>query len=294
MDTLRQVQPDKIYVIADGPRSHVPPDLEKTKAVRLVIEEGITWKCSITKIYAESNMSGPIRVPSAFQEIFLKEEQVIILEDDCIPSVSFFRYCDELLEKYALDTRVGTICGFNLSFTFLGRPKEGNRPESYFFSKYPASWGWATWRRVWDQFDKDLDRFPEIRIEGKFDNISDVTSVQDFWIKKFTDLHLKNKRNWDYRLTYSLILNNLLSVIPSRNLVSNIGADGSGANYNQKIKDYVSNKRTHEIEFPLVHPTKVQLDKDYDRQVGWHFFTTNKWGKLMRLVRNYLTYFRII
>lgn len=294
LGALSKVTPKRIYVIADGPRAHVPTDLEKTKEVRMAVDDYIKWPCQVEKIYAESNMSGPVRVPSAFDQIFAQEEQVIILEDDCIPVVSFFKFCDELLDRYAQDERVGTVCGFNLEFDFFGRPIDGVRSESYFFSKYQASWGWATWKRVWDNFDKDLDDYPRLLLENKFNGISSSFFVQQFWINKFKDLYARKQKNWDYRLTYSLIVNNQYSIIPNRSLVSNIGADGSGANYTSKIKDYVSNKISGELEFPLRHPKLIELDLRYHKRIGSHFYTSNKLAKSMRIVRNYLTYFGFI
>ena len=288
LDKLRHVLPQKVYVVADGPRLHVPSDQQKVEEVRGLIEK-IDWDCEIIRIYSDANLSGPIRVPSAFDQIFKSEEQVIILEDDCIPSLSFFQFCDELLDKYKEDERIGTVCGFNLEFDFLGRPIDGIRPESYFFSRYPASWGWATWRRVWKNFDHDLKDFPSLRKAGFFDNLSPHRSVVKFWIDTFDSLHNKVKRNWDYKLVYSLLRKGQLSIIPNLGLVENIGtSDGSGANYSRESKSYIDTKKLHECDFPLLHPRVPVPDERYDRRITTHFFTANKLRKGLRLIRDYI------
>ncbi|MEQ8880645.1 MAG: nucleotide-diphospho-sugar transferase, partial [Cyclobacteriaceae bacterium] len=107
LERLKQVTPGKIYVISDGPRENRKDDLLLVDQVRSLIDEKIDWDCNLNKIYSPKNLSGPIRVPSGFDEVFATEKQAIILEDDCIPSVSFFRFCDELLDKYSTDQRIG-------------------------------------------------------------------------------------------------------------------------------------------------------------------------------------------
>lgn len=292
MKTLAQVCPQKLYVIADGPRNHVPTDRKKTEETRKAVEEGVTWDCEVIKIYAETNLSGPVRVPSAFDEIFSKEEQVIILEDDCIPDLSFFQFVDELLDQYKDDDRVGTVCGYNLEFNAFGSPIENQRKSSYFFSKYPASWGWATWRRVWEKFDHDLKDYEKLKEEKYFDEIFHTTRTYNFWMTKFEKLFRKEIRNWDYKLSYVLIKEKLLSIIPNNTLVHNVGLDGSGANYSKAEKNYVNLKHSRKVEFPLIHPTWVEPDIAYDKRVANHFFSSGLIPKIKRHLRNKLLIIR--
>lgn len=283
LKVLREVAPKKLYVISDGPRQGRQEDVRLVEKVRNLIDKEVDWDCDLNKIYANSNLSGPVRVPSGFDIVFSNEEQAIILEDDCIPSVDFFKFCDDLLEKYAKEERIGTICGFNLEFNFFGQIIENRHNTSYFFSRYPASWGWATWGRVWRNFDHDLKDYPLLLRRGFFNSISKDRYVRKFWINKFGKFYKKEKNNWDYKLTYSLLKNGQFSVIPNINLVQNIGTEG-GTNYTKK--DYVSKKKSNAISFPLKEPATIEPDDQYDNRVSEHFFNSSLFSKVMRLVRN--------
>ena len=283
LKVLREVAPKKLYVISDGPRQGRQEDVRLVEKVRNLIDKEVDWDCDLNKIYANSNLSGPVRVPSGFDIVFSNEEQAIILEDDCIPSVDFFKFCDELLEKYANNERIGTICGFNLEFNFFGQIIENRHAESYFFSRYPASWGWATWRRVWENFDHDLEDFPLLVEKGFFNSIFKNKYVRKFWVDKFDDFYRNEKNNWDYKLTYSLLKNEQLSIIPNVNMVQNIGTEG-GTNY--KKKDYISRKKSNDISFPIKEPFIIEPDDLYDNRVSKHFFSSSLLSKVMRLVRN--------
>jgi hypothetical protein len=287
LDVLKQVTPEKIYVISDGPRTSSPGDEEKVAEVRSLVDKEINWNCSLVKIYSDINLTGPVRIPSGFDEVFKSEDCAIILEDDCIPSISFFRFCDELLVRYKNDKRIGTICGFNLEFDFWGNPIDGKRDCSYFFSRYPASWGWATWRRVWDNFDHEILDYPNLHGSRFFNSVSDIKSVRKFWERKLKAFYIKEKNNWDYKLIYTLLINHQLSIIPNESLVKNIGTKGGGTNI--KNKDYRSKKTFHETVFPLKHPSIFQPDYRYDRSVSSKNFTSNKISKGFGLLRNFFS-----
>ena len=286
IEALKPVEPQKIYVIADGPRENHPTDKSKVIEVREIIDKETTWNCEIFKIYAEKNMGGPERVPTGLDIVFEKEEKVIILGDDCIPVPQFFQFTDILLEKYKNDFRIGTICGFNLEFNFWGNPIDGKRDTSYFYSKIPASWGWATWKRVWLNFDRNMADFPKVLQNKQFNYISEINAVQRFFKNKYSLFYKGLKNNWDYRLTYSLFIQGQLSIIPNCTLVANIGADGSGIHYDKK--DYVSLKKAADVAMPLIHPKIFQPDYQYDKRLMLHFFTSNKLYKAMRIFRNLL------
>lgn len=286
IEALRRAEPQKIYVIADAPREEHPTDNSKVAAVREIIEKGIDWNCEVHKIYAKKNMGSPKRVPSGLDIVFEKEERAIILEDDCIPIPQFFQFADTLLEKYKDDYRIGSISGFNLEFNFLGTPIEDKRNTSYFYSKIPSIWGWATWKRVWLNFDRNMTKFPKVVQNKQLNYISEINSVQRFFKKEWSLFYKGVNTNWGYRFTYSLFKQNQLSIIPNSSFVSNIGADGSGLNYTKK--DYVSLKKGTQMAMPLVHPEVFQPDYRYDKRIMLHFFTTNKFYKGMRIIRNLL------
>ena len=153
---LSQVRLSHLLVILDGPRSEHPDDMKKCTEVRRLIEE-MDWKCDISTNYAESNMGLRRRVSSGLNWAFEQVERAIILEDDCVADPTFFRFCDELLDKYEEDQRTFMISGNNYQF---GRRQS---PYSYYFSIYAHIWGWATWRRAWQYYDDRMTLWPHVR-----------------------------------------------------------------------------------------------------------------------------------
>ena len=143
---IREAKPPKLFLVADGPRPNRPDDIPRCAAARKVVEK-VDWDCEVLRNYADENMGCGCRPASGITWVFSQVEEAIILEDDCVPSPSFFPFCQELLDRYRTDERVMHIGGMNW--------QSGHRrsPFSYFFSKYPQCWGWATWRRAWAHYD---------------------------------------------------------------------------------------------------------------------------------------------
>ena len=131
---IAKARPPKLLVIADGPRADHPADVEKCAAVRAIID-GVDWDCEVLKNYSDVNLGCKRRVSSGLDWVFDTVEEAIILEDDCLPHPTFFRFCEEMLEKYRDDKRIAMISGDNLQF---GRKRTG---YSYYFSRYPHIWG---------------------------------------------------------------------------------------------------------------------------------------------------------
>ena len=102
---------------------------------------------------------------SGIDWFFENVEQGIILEDDCLPSQSFFWFCKELLNKYKDNEKVMHIAGDN----FQSDKKRGN--GDYYFSVYNHCWGWATWKRSWGHFDVKMKTFPKFKKQNKLKDV---------------------------------------------------------------------------------------------------------------------------
>ncbi len=163
-EAIRLAKPPKLFVIADGPRADHPGEAEKCEAARAIIER-VDWECEVLKNYSDTNLGCAKRVSSGLDWVFSNVEEAIILEDDCVPHLTFFPFCEELLEKYRYDTRIASISGQNVQF---GRERTN---YSYYFSRYNHCWGWATWRRAWQHFDFDMKLWPEIKKGHLLDDI---------------------------------------------------------------------------------------------------------------------------
>ena len=250
---IAKARPKKLLVIADGARTNYPDDKEKCSATRDIIET-VNWDCEVLTNYSKENMGCKNRVSSGLDWAFTKVEEAIILEDDCLPHPTFFQFCDELLEKYRNDNRISMISGDNFQF---GKQQTKN---SYYLSKYPHIWGWATWSRSWKDFDIDMKSWPALRKTNWLQNILHNKISALYWRHIFNSVHKNN--SWAYPWTFSCWSHNTVSIIPTVNLISNIGFN-TNASHTIK-KDKYSEMKTSPITFPLKHPHLISIDQTAD------------------------------
>jgi hypothetical protein len=217
---IREAQPRKIYIAADGPRVHNNSDLINCQKVRSLLSQ-IDWPCEVHRMFSERNQGCKIAVSSAIDWFFDNEEEGIILEDDCLPRQDFFLYCDNLLARYRDDERIGLISGMGLMD--LEAEKLLWQKEDYIYSRYPSIWGWATWKRVWKDYDVSMTTWPENRIRiGEFQSNQKIRKIND---RLLTKVYKNEIDTWDYQVSYLLWSTGRLSIIPKFNLISNIGFD---------------------------------------------------------------------
>ncbi len=256
---IAKVKPKQLFIAADGPRDGRHEDQELCKQTREIVEK-IDWPCEIHKDYSEKNLGCRFRPMSAIDWVFSKVEKAIILEDDCLPSQSFFRYCQELLDKYQLDTRIMSIAGTN----FIPDHKRRNN-DSYFFSYFPIIWGWATWKRCWDLFDPDIRHWEEIREGNWLKDLFGHSSTAKIWtnIINASNPIKKDLNAWSYHWKYTCLSQSGLCIIPEHNLISNVGF-GENATHSFDSTSPVSDLSMKELEFPLRHPRFVIRDAEVE------------------------------
>lgn len=243
-EAIRQAKPPKLLVVADGPRTDKLGEAEKCFAARAIIDQ-VDWECEVLTNYSDVNLGCRKRVSSGLDWVFEQVEEAIILEDDCLPHPTFFRYCQELLEKYRDDKRVMMISGDNFQF---GR----NRTEySYYFSHYGHCWGWASWRRAWTKYDDSMGLWKELRDNSWLNDVLENEQTVAYWSRIFQAVY-EGFNTWDYIWQYILWLNNGLTILPNVNLVSNIGF-GSGTHTNM-INNQLANMKVEALNLPLIHP----------------------------------------
>lgn len=258
-EAIRHAKPKKLLVVADGPRSDRPEEAEKCQQTRAIIDL-VDWDCEVVTNFADTNLGTKQRISSGLNWAFELVEEAIILEDDCLPDASFFPFCEELLEYYRHDDRVGMICGQNFLF---GRKRTD---WSYYFSRYHYSWGWATWRRAWQHFDTDMKLWPTIR-DGKWleDIFGDRQAVR-YW-HLLLDATYENEINtWDYQWMLSIWLQNYLTVVPNVNLISNVGFGEQATRTKEKDSKY-ANMPVENMATPLKHPPFVIRDRLADNYI---------------------------
>lgn len=252
-EAIRQAKPPKLLVIADGARENQPEEAEKCAATRAIIDR-VDWDCEVLKNFADENMGCRNRVSSGLDWVFETVEEAIILEDDCVPNPSFFIFCEELLEKYRDDRRIMTICGTNV----LGEWKSDL--QSYFFSSYYSCWGWATWKRAWNYYDVEMKLWSNPDIKKRVREILANDQQYRIWKKLFDNV--RQADTWDFQWFLSYILQSGLVIIPSVNLVSNIGFSAEATH--TKEKDIRANLTSNTMSFPLKEPLCIVRDREYE------------------------------
>jgi hypothetical protein len=258
-DVVAGIRPKRLFVIADGPREGVSEDEETCAATRAIVDR-VDWDCEVLKNYSDVNLGVGDRPVTGLRWVFDHVEAAIILEDDCVPHPSFFRYCDELLEKYRDDPRVMHISGDNFRF--------GPRPSSYFFSEYCLSWGWATWRRAFQHYDPELRLWPALRNTSWLEEKLTDPRVVEFWASKFEWTYRAGVKvtGWDWPWLFACWAHRGLSILPSTNLISNIGFD-EHATHTKFADDARGHVPAIEMNFPLTHPACMVRDTEVDQQI---------------------------
>jgi hypothetical protein len=220
-EAIKQAKPKKLYIAADGPRIDHPGEDEIVQSVRDFVMNSINWECDVKTLFRDQNLGCKKAISSAIDWFFSQVEEGIILEDDCVPSQSFFPFCQELLKEYRDDERVMMISGMNYLFNKI------EMKESYFFSRYYPIWGWATWKRAWSKYDIKMSNWPEYASKNILSHIYCHAKFASFLNNMLQKAYQNQVDTWDIQWVYTCIVNNGLTISPKYNLVSNIGIIGT-------------------------------------------------------------------
>jgi hypothetical protein len=253
---IRAARPRRLYVVADGPRPDRAGEAARCAEVRALVDQGVDWPCDVVRDYAPANLGLARRVSSGLDAVFARETEAIILEDDCIPDPTFFPFCAELLERYRDEPRVGQITGC----TYQGAaPAE---PASYYLSRYPHCWGWATWRRAWRHYDHAMTAWRKPGAHAWLAGRVPDPAERRYWRCSFDATADGRMDSWAYRWTLALWQHDCLSITPYRNLVSNIGFDARATHTREATA--LTARLVSPMAFPLVHPASLVVDAAAD------------------------------
>lgn len=279
-ERIREARPGRLMVIADGARPGRPGEAEKCAETRSQAEK-VDWDCEVLTNYSDVNLGCRNRVSSGLDWVFDKCESAIVLEDDCLPDSSFFRYCAELLDYYRDNDRVAAISGDNFQF--------GNTriDDSYYFSIYPHAWGWATWRRVWKHYDVGMADWPALRDSGWLEELLGDSRVALFWREAFQAVFEGRLDTWDHQWTFTCWKQGGLTALPAENLISNIGF-GPEATHTRRGSKF-SRMATGSLDFPLRHPAKVERNLRADHFTQRQNYTPGIVWKARRLLQRFLS-----
>jgi len=271
-DAIRKAKPGKFYIAADAPRDGNVADEKNCALVKEIVKK-VDWDCDVHYRFAEVNQGcgpGPF---NAISWVFEHEDRTIILEDDCVPALPFFNYCSELLERYKNDTRIWEISGNQYTEEAV------TTPHSYFFSKYGHSWGWATWKRCWNEMDMAMTKYPLIieqdLYKSAFRTDKEARFFQKLINKIYTD-KIMMSHIWDFQFGFAITSNGGICIVPIKNLVTNIGYIGTHAESKKHFHD-----RPVDENYKIVsHPDFILLDVNYD---AYHF--KHHWNKKAALYK---------
>lgn len=291
LERLSMIEPSKLYLISDGPRNE--QEKKEVEECRIVVEKNISWDCEIIKNYAEENQGVYDRIGKGAKWVFEYEEKAIFLEDDNLPELSFFSYCEELLDYYNNDNRILWICGTNYLEEYEPEDK-----SSYVFTQHLLPCGWASWASKFKRYyDGELALFNDEDIVKKLKNQYSNKALyrQQLYSIKRTKYLLSTKpkkSSWDHQMSFSIRINGLFGISPRVNLIKNIGVDEfsehGGTSFNNVMTRRFCGMESKHLSLPLVHPKVVLPDETYEKKVGniilipWYF----RFGKfIMRFIK---------
>lgn len=281
-ETIRQAQPARLYVVADGPRKNKVGEIEKCKEVRAIVSK-VDWLCDVKTIFRDENLGCGKSVSSAITWFFEHEPEGIILEDDCVPNSSFFAYCEELLARYRDDKRIMEISGSN-----IWPSKFCQHEYSYSFSAHNGIWGWASWRRAWNLYDFDMTNYSEIKKKGYLKNKFGSLFEREYFNWVFERTYLFPAITWDFQWEFVKRVNSGLTIIPKRNLVINIGF-GEDATSTTRVNAPSSNLKSELLNFPMNHPPFVMVDVKADK-LAFINHLTNRSSRIKSYLKSILPF----
>lgn len=279
-DAIAKAKPTKLFVICDGPRKHRPDDLEKVEATRSIVNQ-VNWECEVFTKFSDENLGCKLGPANGISWVFEQVEEAIILEDDCFPDQTFFRFCQEMLAQYRNDQRISMISGDNFLF---GRQ---HISDSYYFSKYCLTWGWATWRDKWlESYDITLSKWPTVRDQNLLPNMLGNAEEVAYWREIFERVHTRKLDTaWDYQWFFANLLAGRVTIVPAVNLISNVGV---GVDATHTVNEsLVFDVPSESLSFPLKHPIgvikNIQADVLTDQVYFRLTFSVRIRNKILRL-----------
>ena len=254
-ERIRAARPRRLLVVADGPRPTRPEEANLCEASRRIVTSP-DWPCELLENFSEQNLGCKRRMSSGLDWVFRQCSEAIILEDDCVPCPSFFEFCSEMLAYHRNDSRIMHVSGDNF--------QDGRRrgAGSYFLSRYPLTWGWASWSRAWLYYDVKVSSWPKAYQERWLESIFDNPCELRHWEYVFDALYRGLIDTWDYQWVFACWRQGGLSIQPNENLVTNIGVGADATHF--KTGHSTVGLPTHELGM-CVHPDRIIRDEEADR-----------------------------
>ncbi len=256
-ERIRAMRPSRLYLAQDGARPDKgSAEAELVEEIRQLILSKIDWDCQLHTLFRKQNVGCSLGVKTAVDWMFQTEERGIILEDDCVVQQSFWQYMEEMLDLYADDQRIGMVAGYNE----IG---SSHSPYSYTFSRYKACWGWATWRRAWQNMDLDMKWRHSAEYMSVLRNMGSHIENIKYWTYRLKCIDQRFVSAWDWQWYFTLSSQNQLCIFPDVSLVSNIGF-GADSTHTSAYFNEGNRESDSDLALPLRHPQYIVPNADFD------------------------------
>ncbi|MBR1688353.1 MAG: hemolysin activation protein [Prevotella sp.] len=270
-EQVRQARPSRLFLFQDGPRSE--RDTAQIEACRAIVEE-IDWECEVHRNYQAHNLGCMAAGYTSHRWAFSLADKCIVLEDDVVPSQSFFRFCKEMLDRYETDERITMISGFNVDEV------SPDVPYDYFFTSAFSIWGWASWRRVVEQWDADYSFLDDTYNLGQLERLIKQRGYRSQFVKMCRDHRAGGAPQFESVFWSTMLYNSGLAIMPTRNMINNVGASEDSSHYSafrtmpRRLKQLFTMPR-YEVDFPLRHPRYVIEEVGYWQRM----YAANGWDR---------------
>ena len=274
---VREARPDRLFFACDGPRAHKPGEAALVAGVRGLVCL-VDWPCEVQVRFPDSNLGCAVGVSSAISWFLEEVGEGIILEDDCLPTPAFFRFCATMLERYRDDVRIGLVSGSKMAPSV-------DFGADYGFSRIFACWGWATWLRAWHGYQLH----PSAVVPGETWQRNLHRKTVGNLSRAVADQKPDKAHTWDYQCMLHLLRKDMLTVVPNRNLVLNIGFDGSGTHFGVNMRPWWVPRKSFDVQSTWVEAPPVRVSAAFDRE-----FQAVAHGGCSKLFRSWLKWKRRI
>jgi hypothetical protein len=282
-EAIKRAAPFKLYVVSDGYRTDIEGEKEKVLNLRNFITKNVNWNCELKTLFRDQNLGAGRGVAEGIDWFFEHEKMGIILEHDCLPSTSFFQYCQELLLYYENNDQIWNISGFN----GLGQYK--SRLCSYHFTDRVDAWGWATWRRAWKYYDFEMKSLNTTKVREKIKNFIQEKKQIDFSFQSYESVYNTNN-TWDYPWEFCCRAHARLGIIPAKNLIKNIGLGSDDAVFTKEKSIYMKLK-VFDLNFPLKHPASFKINRQLSKMLFEKLLVDRESNELKKIMKKWRYWF---
>ena len=282
MKAIKEYKPERLYLECDGPRKNKNGEYEKVEETRRAMLDAIDWPCQVKTLFRDENLGCANAVNDAITWFFQQEEYGVICEDDMVLGQDYFKFCEELLPRYANNDRIMSISSQNLSH-------RNDINNTYVYSCRQSCWGWASWARAWKKMDMSMSIVPSLTYRFLFNKLGFFEGYM--WKRNLTKAYkdIEHFNSWATRWFLSVLVNDGLVIVPGVNLGVNIGFDG-GAHYAKDDINPYENLEIGRLEWPISYNDSFVIDRlqdKYDKKEYRRIKTIGLNKKINKLLDNF-------